>query len=505
MSCPLSEAQRAAVQSSAQSLLIIAGPGAGKTHTLVNRIIVALPDLAPGQRALAITFTRKAAGEMRDRLARQGVDVDRAVFVGTFHQWCWWALSEHDRVKGRSIASPDEILAAAEEAWPDAPRRGRRERIDQVSRWKAQGLSREEAPAVVREFDQVLRARGLYDFDDVLLEMIRLLDEEPRILAQLRRSFPQVFIDEYQDINPAQHRLICQLVGDVLRLTAIGDPHQAIYGFRGSDVGFFHRFREDFRNAETVELEENYRSAPQLLEASVQMISGAPGVSVPHRIARLYSEGRLTVRRSPTDKAEAEYVVHTIEQLVGGTSMFSRDSGRVAAGEEGDTGFGEIAVLYRLKSQAHELRKAFERSGIPFHVVGEAREGEDVTEDLFAERFVEPEIDAERVTLMTLHAAKGLEFDAVFIIGCEEGIIPLALDRMTGDPEEERRVFYVGMTRAKRRLYLVSAERRMLYGERRQFPVSRFLADIEEGLKEYSRSVQRPSVHPPDDPQMQWF
>jgi len=266
-------------------------------------------------------------------------------------------------------------------------------------------------------------------------------------------------------------------------------------------VAFFNSFADDFKGAKTLALSENYRSSQNLLSASTQVIAKAGDIHVSPLTAKLFSQGRLIIKECPTERAESEFVVHNIEKVVGGTSMFSQDSGRVDTDEEGEVSFGDIAVLYRLKAQNYALKEAFERSGIPYSVSGK-KEDEDT---ICPQRGEDVKFEAEKVSLMTLHAAKGLEFSVVFIVGCEENLLPLSLLEMKSDKEEERRLFYVGMTRAKSRLFLVRAKKRRLFGREYNFSESPYLLDIEEELKEYERSVLRRKRLKEEDQQMKMF
>ncbi len=482
----LNPEQRRAVESRSQNILIIAGPGTGKTHTLTCRIAFQLQTLDPDKKILAITFTNRAAEEMRTRLHARIKACDEKVFVGTFHQWCLSVLRGFQTDRMIRVASPEDVQGVARRLWPELSKAQLRKRLEEISHWKSVDFKQDPSPEA-GALTHALRVNSLYDFDDLLLETWQLFSKDPSALSEIRRQYAKVYVDEYQDINPLQHELLKMAVGEKGSITAIGDPDQAIYAFRGSDVRFFQSFSRDFSPAETMFLNANYRSANTIISASGQMIAPSHDEGVPAQVARIYQEGQLAVHRSATDKAEAEFVVHTIEQLVGGTSMFSQDSQRVQSHIDGNFSFGDIAVLYRLKSQARELKRAFERSGIPFCVVGEDTKEEDLDGDLLAQQRIEQDIEGERVVLMTLHASKGLEFDCVFICGCEETLLPLGFQGIESDPQEERRLLYVGMTRAKRQLYLVSAERRMLYGKTFENSPSPFLADIEEKLKSYSQ------------------
>ncbi|MBN1870085.1 MAG: ATP-dependent helicase [Candidatus Omnitrophica bacterium] len=495
-------------------LLIVAGPGTGKTHTLTQRVRYIIRNLPGGKKVLAITFTHKAAEEMRQRLSQQPAGVaaiDGAVTVGTFHQFCMDILrsfaDKTDLPRDFQLASPEQIETLSRQAWPEKTNKERRLSLIDVSEWKAAAYDA-PMPAGVQSYNKILRKEALLDFDDLLLEALMLLRKDPGILAALRGTYAHIFVDEYQDINAVQRDILKMLVGGETAITAIGDPNQAIYGFRGSDLRYFERFANDFPEATVLSLTDNYRSAKNILSASSQVMAGAGNVRVSALTARMYSEGRLIIHSAATDHAEAEYVTHQIERMVGGVSLFSFDSARVAGHEQqGNWSFGDIAVLYRLNSQRVALQKALDRSGIPYQVSGSAALdiSEETIDQFYPSRPVEPDISVEKVSLMTLHASKGLEFPVVFVVGCEENILPLAMGGLTADIEEERRLFYVGMTRAKEALFLTRAERRFLYGQTHRNGPSLFLSDIEEELKEYEQPLKKKRRHQKDDEQLSLF
>ena len=489
----LNESQQKTVAHESGHLLIIAGPGTGKTHTLTHRIACLTQSLSTGQKILAVTFTNKAAEEMRERLTAR-LDSDLAqVTIGTFHSFCLQILREFaDRThlpKDFKVALPEDIAGLVKDLWPKESARERKERLEKISRAKSNTHGGVQNFEPLHVFDQFLRSRGLIDFDDILGETLTLLTSNTTVADSLRRRYGHICVDEYQDINPVQNALLKELVQDDVHITAIGDPNQAIYGFRGSDVKFFDCFDNDFPGAQIIRLNENYRSTANLIKAGYQMISVGAQNSVPLQVAKIFTQGQLIVHAAATDRAESEYVVHQIEKLVGGTSMFSRDSGRVTESASTQRSFGDIAVLYRLKAQTRALKDAFERSGIPYHVAGEVQEKHaDADAAALRQREESLPYSVEKVSLMTLHAAKGLEFPVVFIVGCEENLLPLNFPGMTTDPGEERRLLYVGMTRAKEQLYLTRAGRRLLFGQTCTNPPSPFLSDIEEDLKAYAPS-----------------
>jgi superfamily I DNA/RNA helicase len=274
--------------------------------------------------------------------------------------------------------------------------------------------------------------------------------------------------------------------------TAIGDANQSIYGFRGSRVEFFHRFQENFAPAEILTLQENYRSAPALLTAAGQVIGGV------QLLARMKTEGKLVIHQAATDLAEADYAARQIEKLIGGLDM---NTSRRAV-----RSLGDIAILYRLNAERHVMAQALDHLGIPYQIAQKPKNSPEYSDEAVLGRLEEElEYNVEKVSLMSLHAAKGLEFPVVFIIGCEDNLLPLNIKEMKSDPEEERRLFYVGMTRAKEHLYLTLARRRQLYGQTMMQTPSRFLADIAEELKAHEMARRLAPKKDPDAMQMKLF
>lgn len=490
----LNPSQQQAVDDDGRHLLIVAGPGTGKTHTITHRIARLTAGLPAGEAVLAITFTNKAAGEMESRLAAMDVDGDRLT-VGTFHRFCLSVLRDHRAGAGLlpdfRVAAPEEIIPLMAARWPELTRRKLNTRLADISRWKACDAAAEDPSDDVREYDRVLADHNLLDYDDLLLRTWRLWGDHPAILSAYQQQFRYVFVDEYQDINPLQHALLTALVAEDNFITAIGDPNQAIYSFRGADVAYFERFTEDFPGAGRLSLADNYRSSEQLLSASTQVIEKFNTFGVPPVTARIYQEGRLVIHTLSSVAAEAEYVAHQIEKLIGGASLFSQDSGRVQSHEDQQVSFGDIAVLFRLKSQQYALRQALDRMGFPCHAA-QPSAAEEEEDEMCPRPADEIAPAAEKISLLTLHAAKGLEFPVVFIVGCEERLLPLKLEGYPAEPQEERRLFYVGMTRAKRQLYLLGARRRSIFGQSYVCEPSRYLNDIADRLKSFEEAARPP-------------
>jgi DNA helicase II / ATP-dependent DNA helicase PcrA len=564
--------QRAAAGTVDGPLLIVAGPGTGKTRTLTHRLahLVAERGAAPEQ-CLAVTFSRRAAAEMEERLSGLLTETAGRVLVTTFHGLGLTLLREQAAEAGLSpgfrVAAPAERVEIAREAFDLTPSRAERllEEIGRVRRLRAVGTE-EAFPAEIVErtslYEEALERRELVDFDDLLVKPLVLLRDRPDLAAFYRDRFRWISIDEYQDIDALQYALIRLLAPADGNLCAIGDPDQSIYGFRGADVGFFLRFRKDFPGAHVIHLTRNYRATRTLVEAACQAIR--PGSLVPDRRLVAVRDGeapRIVIQRAASERAEAEQVVHTLEKLVGGTSSFSLDSGRIGYEDQAVLSFADVAILYRTDSQAAPLVEALGRAGIPFQkrshrplaeqpgvqailplllkrdpeMKAEGLLEESVREllsgnlddagrtavraaaellrplalrfgtdlDAFlAEVAVGGEVDAwdpraERVSLLTLHASKGLEFPVVFLVGCEDGLLPLSWPGGEApDTAEERRLFFVGMTRARSRLFLFHSRKRAFRGETREALPSPFLGDVEEALlevrEERAAGVRRP-------------
>ncbi len=418
---------------------------------------------------------------MKDRLIALGVSQSR-LLMGTFHGFCLKLLRGYFEYtalpKDFKVASPEDIRGFDKAM------------LDRISHMKSFHLVISPDDEY-RAYQRYLHQNNWIDFDDILREALLLLEDE-NIAGQLRHQYRYIFVDEYQDSNIVQNALLKILArGDVL-LTAIGDANQSIYGFRGSRVELFRRFQDDFNPAQILTLQENYRSAPSLLTASGQVMGGV------QLLAQLQVQGKLVLHQAATDRAEADYVAHQIEKLIGGLDM---NTSRRAV-----RSLGDIAILYRLNAQRNVMGQSLEHLGLPYQISQKPKKGEIYSdEDALGQNEEELEYNVEKVSLMTLHAAKGLEFPVVFILGCENNLLPLDLIGMKGDPQEERRLFYVGMTRAKEHLYLTHAKRRQLFGQTLVQGPSPYLADIAEELKAYEAAKHKLLKKDPDALQLKLF
>ncbi len=557
--------QRAAAEVIEGPMLIVAGPGSGKTRTLTHRIAHLITGAgADPEGCLAITFTRRAAQEMRERLEGLLPEVADRVPVYTFHGLALTLLQQHAEAaglpEGFRVADEAERVALLVEQQSLTETRARR-MLQRFSTARRTGDPDGDLAGPLDAYLRGLRDRGWVDFDDLILLTVELLEGRPEVAAAWRDRHPHLSIDEYQDVDAQQVRLVRALAPTSSggSLCAIGDPDQAIYGFRGADVRFFQRFTGDFPGTRVFRLSRNYRSSGPIAHGAAGMIG--EGDRVERRVeAMLDDPERITLHEAPTSKAEAEFVVVTLERVLGGHSFFSRDSGRGDHADLADLSFSDIGVLYRTEAQAADLVEALARSGMPFqrhtHEPLASQPGvAELVEALRADRSGSPVLDllqrashgdadlaaadallrplarscgadlerflteialgatadcwdprADRISLLTLHAAKGLQFDVVFVVGCSDGLLPLAFGpAAAADLEEERRLFYVGMTRAKRRLFLCRGRKALHLGKRRELPSSPFLLDIEQRLVQRRESSARRKKKSPSDDQMTMF
>ncbi|NJN17585.1 MAG: UvrD-helicase domain-containing protein [Oscillochloris sp.] len=634
----LNEAQRRAVQATTGPVLVLAGPGSGKTRVLTHRIAYLIREVGidPYQ-ILAVTFTNKAAREMKERLeALIGVEDTAALTVGTFHSLCARFLrrdcihlgrerdfviydsDDQERLMRRVIRE----LNLDEKKYP--PRAiqshisgAKNELVDpqEYARLNRTYFDEIVARCYVR-YQQLLAESNAYDFDDLLVEMVRLFAEHPEVLAHYHRRYQYLLVDEYQDTNRAQYLLVKHLAELNRNLFVVGDDDQSVYGWRGADIRNILQFEQDYPDAQVLLLEQNYRSTQAILDAAQAVIAGS---GKRKHLKQLWTENgaglHVSLHEGYDQNEEANFVVEEINRLVAA----------------GDFGYGDCAIMYRINAQSRALEEALFGRGVPYQLVGGTRfydrkeikdtvaylriaanpydsvsllrvinwpgrgigdrsenelirwAGElgvpiyqalkelendagaqrspfnsrtrnallgflQIVEDMQAARrrlslgdlidyllervavrealerehgadeaedrwnnvqelrsvsveyvnlpieaqlptFLEEvalvanvdrmDREANAVTCITLHQAKGLEYPVVFLIGLEEGLLPHS--RSTDDRdklEEERRLLYVGMTRARQRLYLSYAFRRMSFGRTNMSTPSRFLSTI---------------------------
>lgn len=626
----LNDAQKSAVQTTSGPLLILAGAGSGKTKTLTHRIayLISNENIAPSN-ILAVTFTNKAAKEMRSRLGellkQDATRRDFMPWMGTFHSICVRLL----RMEGqyididRNYVIYDEddrqgLIKQIMKKFNIDPKALKPQSVSSVissSKNELVGPEEYESLAsypnqkviakIYHEYEVMRKKSAALDFDDLLIETVRLFRENPEIRAKWRKIFKHILIDEYQDTNAAQYAIVKSLVGDERNICVVGDDWQSIYSWRGADFKNILNFEKDFKGAKVIKLEQNYRSTGNILDAANNVISKNKH-RTDKKLWTAIGDGKPVELHSLYDEAEEAHMV--AERIASHVTIGAR-------------GYDDFAVLYRTNAQSYTLEQKFINMRVPYQLVGGVRfydrkEVKDVVAylkliyqpndrmsfsriantptrgigDASFERFLlwqgvtgqdiitalvnvhqadgitsraktalgnlgsqlrqvqgmietahpadiieklltltgyrnflrdgtpqaedreenigslvsaaqnyialsdfleevslmssadKDSVDG-KVTLMTLHAAKGLEFPVVFIVGLEEGILPHSRVYNSGseaDIEEERRLMYVGMTRAKEELHLCYAQSRLLFGQRTYNAASRFISDMGE-------------------------
>ena len=536
--------------------IVLAGPGAGKTRMLTHRLAHLIVDCGmPAASCLALTFTRRATEELQQRLRGLLPSGSGCCPVHSFHSLGLVILRAHGAELG---LAPDFRIAG------EGERASALAAVLSVSESKAARLLRAlsvtkrtnaaadgELGAALDAYRRLGREQNWIDFDDLVGLSVLLLTTHTEVAVLWRNRFRHICVDEFQDVDESQYQLLRLLAAPDGNICVIGDPNQAIYGFRGADAACFERFKQDFLNVRAVRLGRNYRSTGTIVAAASQLI----GSVTRSDITRPMQEP-ITLHCATSERAEAEFIVTTIEKLLGGHDMLA--AGRRQGGvrqPDMPLGFADFAVLYRTDGQSAALREAFDEAGIPFKKSSPApiaaqssvqamlrvlglqspdlraanmptriamaaeqvrtiADGPDPTalaeakrwltalggvDDLAALReqvALSTEADfwdgrADRVSLLTMHAAKGLEFSVVFVIGLEDGLVPFFWNGMSpeGKPvadgqdrgateAEERRLLYVAMTRAKDRLFLSRAAQRPWRGRSVTLPPSRYLRDI---------------------------
>lgn len=629
--------QKEAVLHTEGPLLIMAGAGSGKTRAVTHRIAYLIQEKGINPyNILAITFTNKAASEMKERVQTLVEDGGSEVWISTFHSLCVRILrreadhigyqraftiadtSERKTLMKRILKelnldskqfSPKAILASISNA--------KNELIDEkLYAEQASDYWTETVAECYKMYQRELRQAEIMDFDDLIMQTVRLFKEHREVLGYYQTRFQYIHVDEYQDTNHAQYALV-QLLADRLKnICVVGDADQSIYGWRGADMENILNFEKDYPEARTILLDQNYRSTKRILQAANDVITN----NLNRRKKNLWTDNpegeKITIYSGGTEREEARFVASTIKEKMADNSQLS---------------YHDFAVLYRTNAMSRVVEETFVQTNIPYNIIGgtgyydrkeikdliayltlivnpadmmsfnrivnEPKRGigqatldklalaaeemgwslyetalnavhtnlstrasghleafarmiaelrqlaDDVSitelveavldktgylEQLEQERSLEAEArienlrefysvtkqfdESERedktllafltdlsllspvdevpleesdVTLMTMHAAKGLEFSYVFIVGMEEGIFPLSRAAEEADElEEERRLAYVGITRAEQELYLTHARSRQLYGQTKRNPKSRFLSEINEAIVE---------------------
>lgn len=583
----LNKEQKAAVLHTDGPAIILAGAGSGKTRVLTYKVLYLVSEKqVSADNILMVTFTNKAAQEMKERITKYFADHEILTttqpFVSTFHSLCARIL----RVEGKYLGlGPQFVIydtADQLEAIKDAMGQlyistkdfkpgsilgtissAKNELITERDYPSfARGMFQEVVAKVYPVYQRILKESDALDFDDILLKVVKLFRENEHVLEKYQEIFRYIMIDEYQDTNKVQYALTKLLAKKYNNICVVGDFSQSIYSWRGADFQNLSRFKQDFQNVAEFSLSQNYRSTQKILDAASSVIARNKS----HPVLKLWTENpsgdALQLYEAKNEQDEAEFIVRMINHL-------------------GIQDLSQVAVLYRTNAQSRVVEEVFLHYAIPYLLIGGTRfydrkEIKDVVSYLrhlsnpkdsvslkrieklgkgrlqkyfeFQEKIdvatmptidvldqvihatgyldqFDEEDDEDRarlenikelrsvalaypdlteflenitlveqetlnqekykrkngITLMTLHAAKGLEFPVVFMIGMEEGVFPHARSLMDrAELEEERRLCYVGMTRAREKLFLTYAKRRLFFGQRASNTTSRFLLEIPE-------------------------
>jgi DNA helicase-2/ATP-dependent DNA helicase PcrA len=512
----LNAPQREAVVHQGVPLIVQAGPGTGKTRALTHRLayLVSRRGVDP-EKILALTFTRQAAGEMAARIDRLLTEYPgrSRLTIKTFHALGQQILDDNQEVRDgvadeeqrrqfirevakahqlpagdleRQITTFKQALTYPEDLTASQPKR-QLNLLSPAGGEEAGGAHSEIDAQYIEAFaayESALQRANLWDYEDLIARPARLLAGNPMLRAAYRKRFRHVLVDEYQDLNAAQYRLFRQLTGAGAGIMVIGDPDQAIYGFRGARPEYFLKFQEDWPEARVCRFIDTYRLPAPIL-AAAQPLRGSGGAPQPEPLrTRQAGEAPVVLLEAATPKGEALAIARQIEVLVGGLSHYGLEGAHLRhPGIQEKAGFRDIAVLYRVHALGAELEQILSEAGIPCQ---QAKEGVGPDWD-------DIDLAAERVKLLTLHAAKGLEFPYVFIAGCETGLVPWEPE---GGPatemEEEKRLFYVGLTRASRQVFLSRAVKRTLWGKLRRTGWSPWVQTIPPEVLERPQELTRP-------------
>ncbi len=613
----LNSQQRQAVTYQGSPLLLLAGAGSGKTRVLTHRAAYFIDQkIATPDQILLLTFTNKAADEMKQRMSKLLPDFQKNknnLFAGTFHAFCCRVLrtdgrhlgidpqfiiydssDQEDLIKSSLIdlnLNPKEFKASSLMYFIEAAKNSFQTPSDMAS--QASGFWQEYAAKVYKTYQKKLEEYQALDFNDLLFKTVQLFIDYPQVLEKYQDKYPFVLVDEYQDTNQIQYLLTKLLAQKNRQITAVGDASQAIYGWRGADFKNLMNLTKDFKDTKIINLEQNYRSTQIILDAANAVISKNTSHPVLKLFTKKQSNDKIKLFEADSEVSEAEFVAQKIQ--------FIRDVQRIP--------LRDIAVLYRMNAQSRVLEEAFLKYSIPYVLIGgtkfyERAEVKDilammryadnshdkvsidrlkkvfgkrrlstfmdhlkdleisqmtslevleslVTSSGYLDRYDPKDEDDQKkienikelksvastfpvlndflenvalvqqeyslqeknkkkenrdgVRLMTLHGAKGLEFEVVFLVGFEEGILPHSrclVDET--EVEEERRLCYVGITRAKDYLYITYASQRLYFGKSSLNEPSRFLADIPSNLVEIDESIvtrdyRHPKKHDDDD------
>jgi len=500
----LTLAQRSAIEAEDPLLCVMAGAGAGKTRVLTLRVARRVRDGSiDADRALVTTFSRKAAEELRTRLWSLGVS---GVKAGTFHHTALGLLREHRAQRGRPQPQllPDRRRLLAEVVTGD-PRRVRaldgeigwaKARLVAPEHYEAEarrakrrsGISAPQVADVFVRYEAERVRRKLLDFDDLITACADALAGDAAFADAVRWRTRHLFVDEMQDVNPAQFRLLTALLSDEPDLFVVGDPNQSVYGFNGADPSLLYRLPEILRGTKVIRLDENHRCTPQVVAVATAVLRD--------------SETDATVL-GEIDAATSSRVDGPVPTVISHASDAEEAAWAAARARRSHTPgrrWSSIAILARTNAQLAAVQAAMEEANVPCQLAGadlgpasDVRSGawrhradHDDGEDEVAE------VDRDKVVLTTFHRAKGLQWHTVVIIGLSAGLMPLASARTTDAVDEERRLLYVALTRAEEELWCSWSEGQGAPGSSGSEPTrsaSPWLAPIEGAIVQLTKAA----------------
>lgn len=604
--------QQKAVLNTDGPMIILAGAGSGKTRVLTYKVITLMQNNVSPSNILMVTFTNKAAKEMKERMQKffqnREQEITGIPTIATFHALCAKIL----RIEGQYIGIPNNFLIYDSQDQKDAIKeafnllgislkeykpssvlatisQAKNELIDEIQYpTYARGHFQEVVSRVYIIYQKIMKENAALDFDDLILKTVELFRKNPDVLEKYQNKFKYILVDEYQDTNHAQYLLTKMLSSKWNNICVVGDFSQSIYSFRGADFLNLAKFKEDFKDTKTFSLSQNYRSTQKILDGASSVISKNNG----HPVLQLWTENKagedISVFEALNEQREAEFILEEVEKI---------------KYQNPDLRYYDFAILYRTNAQSRAIEEVFIHRGIPYILIGgtrfyERKEIKDVLSYLrvianpkdkvslkrleklgkgkfakfldFQKTLAEKDISSgttisimdsalkatdylslynekdeedlgrlenikelrsvaisypnlgeflenvslveqeyipdhikdengkkNAVNLMTLHAAKGLEFPVVFMVGMEEGLFPHSRSMMDkNELEEERRLCYVGMTRAKEKLFLTYSRKRLFFGQKTTNIVSRFILELPEGVLE--RSLNRIRISAPE-------
>ncbi len=581
----LNPEQKKAVLATDGPMIILAGAGSGKTRVLTCKVMYLMAEkkITP-EEILMITFTNKAAAEMKERMGKM-LSASSLPWIATFHALCAKILRRESKHLGFSnrfviydsqdqVDTIKEAMKRLDISTKDFKPYSVLSTISQAKNELltateylnfARGYFQETVSKIYPVYQAILKENDALDFDDLILHVIKLFRENEKILQQYQSRFRYILIDEYQDTNRAQYTLSKLLTARWKNICVVGDFSQSIYSWRGADYRNLMKFKDDFAGTQTFSLSQNYRSTQKILDGASTVIAK----NTTHPVLKLWTENpdgeEIEVFESGNEQEEADFIIRTVANM-------------------GFKNLNKVAVLYRTNAQSRVIEEALLHHGLPYLLIGGMRfydrkevkdilgylrvicnpkdmvsykrlekigktrlknflafqetlldkpdlktidyldsvvrvtnylalydekveedrarlenikelrsvaiEFPDLPDFLENVSLVEQEYHSDKqegeekknaITMMTLHAAKGLEFPIVFMIGMEEGLFPHSRSLMDkAELEEERRLCYVGMTRAKEKLFLTYARRRLFFGQRTTNTVSRFVLELPE-------------------------